>query len=33
MKARRSTVEGYEPFYGSDNEDQQVETPTPGGTP
>ena len=34
MKAKRATVDGYEPFYGSDNEEEdkknkEGETPTP----
>jgi hypothetical protein len=34
MKAKRATVDGYEPFYGSDNEEEEKKTkegktPTP----
>lgn len=34
MKAKRASVDGYEPYYGSDNEDEdkknkEGETPTP----
>ena len=32
MKAKRASLEGYEPFYGSDNE-EEVAKSTPGSTP
>lgn len=33
MKAKRATVDGYEPFYGSDNEEENNKNKEGGETP